>query len=300
MSQQQQQQQQANTVGSKDIDIDYLAINRARWDERAPHHATSPDYHVASLISTPSLLSRVVQFDTPRLPSLTNKKVVHLQCHIGTDTLSLARLGASHVAGLDLSPASLLEARKLASATAGSGGEKLKFVEGDVYSAPNLLGEGEWDVVFTGIGSLGWLPSIKRWAETVSALLRVGGVLFIREGHPVLFAVGDADASRLVVEYPYFETAEAIVSEEPSTYVRLEMEGKKFEARKTVEWNHGLGEIVGALLAVGMRVVMLEEHRSVPWNALPGQMVCIGDGEWALETGRDRLPLSYTLRAVKE
>lgn len=134
-------------------------------------------------------------------------------------------------------------------------------------------------MVFTGIGALGWLPDIKKWAETVSALLKPGGgELFIREGHPVLFAIGDRDPTSLVMEYPYFETG-PIVSEEPSTYVRLEMEGKIFEAKKTVEWNHGLGEIVGALLGVGMRVVMLEEHRSVPWNALPGQMVDVGDGE---------------------
>lgn len=206
---------------------------------------------------------------------------MHLQCHIGTDTLSLARLGAAQVAGLDLSPASLLEARKLASDAAGGGGcgEKLAFVEGDVYAAPDLLGEGEWDVVFTGIGALGWLPDIRRWAETVAALLKPGGELFIREGHPVLFAIGDRDPSKLVVEYPYFETAEPIVSDEPSTYVRLEMEGKTFEARKTVEWNHGLGEIVTALLGVGMRITMLEEHRSVPWNALPGQMVDVGEGK---------------------
>jgi hypothetical protein len=158
----------------------------------------------------------------------------------------------------------------------------LSFVEGDVYAAPELLGRGEWDVVFTGIGALGWLHDIKKWAETVSALLKPGGgELFIREGHPVLFAIGDRDPTSLVMEYPYFETG-PIVSEEPSTYVRLEMEGKIFEAKKTVEWNHGLGEIVGALLGVGMRVMMLEEHRSVPWNALPGQMVDIGEGEFFL------------------
>jgi SAM-dependent methyltransferase len=202
---------------------------------------------------------------------------VHLQCHIGTDTLSLARLGAAHVAGLDLSPASLREARSLADQAAG--GEKMSFVEGDVYAAPELLGEGEWDVVFTGIGALGWLPDIQRWVSTVAALLKPQGELFIREGHPILFAIGDKDPGKLVVEYPYFETAEPIVSDEPSTYVRLEMEGKKFEARTTVEWNHGLGEIVSALLGVGMRITMLEEHRSVPWNALPGQMVDVGGGE---------------------
>lgn len=229
------------------------------------------------MLAEPSFLSNTVTFDLPRLPDLTNKNVVHLQCHIATDTLSLARLGAAKVAGLDLSPVSLAEARQLTSKAAG--GEKLSFVEGDVYAAPELLGEGAWDVVFTGIGSLGWLPDITRWAATVAMLLKPGGELFIREGHPVLFAVGDADVNRLVLEYPYFETETPIISDVPSTYVRLEMEGKKFEAKKTVEWNHGLGEIVSALLGVGMRVTMLEEHRSVPWNALPGQMVGAGGGE---------------------
>jgi hypothetical protein len=158
----------------------------------------------------------------------------------------------------------------------------LSFVEGDVYAAPELLGSmaGQWDVVFTGIGALGWLPDIQRWAQTVSALLKPQGELFIREGHPILFAIGDADASRLVVEGPYFETKEPIVCDEPSTYVRLEMEGKQFETKKTVEWNHGLGEIVSALLGAGLRISMLVEHQSVPWNALPGQMVEVGGGEF--------------------
>lgn len=205
--------------------------------------------------------------------------MVHLQCHIGTDTLSLARLGAAKVAGLDLSPVSIREAREIANVA--TGGEKLSFVEGDVYAAPELLGSGTWDVVFTGIGALGWLPSIEKWAATVAALLKTGGELFIREGHPILFTMSEEDTGKLVIEAPYFETREPIVSDLPSTYVRLEMAGKKFETKRSVEWNHGLGEIVGALLRVGMRVTMLEEHRSVPWNAMPagGMMVGVGGGE---------------------
>jgi len=345
MSQQQQQQHHQEATTKPDTDtnnLDYLAINRARWDERAPHvserflshsskrrerkkrghvttsaresqenknttpqprplaittdltrneqHATSPDYAVAALISSPTLLSNTLTFDLPLLPSLQNKKTVHLQCHIGTDTLSLARLGASHVAGLDLSPASLHIARDLVSKAAG--GERVTFVESDVYGAVQVLGAGKWEVVFTGIGALGWLPDIRRWAETVAGLLKPGGELFLREGHPVLFAIGglddgDGDAAKaaaeaglLVIQEPYFESAGPIMCEAPSTYVRLEMEGKKFEAKKSVEWNHGLGEIVGALLAAGMRVTALVEHKSVPWNALPGMMVEVGGGEF--------------------
>jgi hypothetical protein len=192
---------------------------------------------------------------------------------------------------------SLREAHGLVSKAAG--GERVTFVESDVYGAVGILGTGEWDVVFTGIGALGWLTDISRWARTVAGLLEVGGELFIREGHPVLFTIegldsgnGDsnndavkaaaAEAGSLVITVPYFESAGPIVCEEPSTYVRLEMEGKEFEAKKSVEWNHGLGEIVDALLAAGMRVTALVEHRSVPWNALPSLMVESGGGEFSL------------------
>ena len=184
---------------------------------------------------------------------------------------------------------SLREARDLVSKAAG--GEKVFFVESDVYGAVEVLGSREWDVVFTGIGALGWLPDISRWARMVAGLLKPGGELFIREGHPVLFTIGGldegdsevakaaAEAGLLVIQEPYFESAGAIVCEQPSTYVRLEMEGKSFEAKESVEWNHGLGEIVGALLAAGMRLTALVEHQSVPWNALPGLMVEVGGGE---------------------
>lgn len=186
----------------------------------------------------------------------------------------MARLGASSVTGLDLSPASLTEARKLANQAAG--GEKLTFVEGDVYSAPKLLGEAAFDVVFTNIGSLCWLPNIQRWAQVVSALLKPGGELFVREGHPFLFTIDDTVQDRLVVSYPYFEQREGLITEEAGTYVKV---GVELRARKMVEWNHGIGEIITALLGAGMRVTGLVEHGSVPFEAFRGQMVDVGGGE---------------------
>ena len=112
--------------------------------------------------------------------------VVHLQCHIGTDTLSLARLGA-RMTGLDFSSPALDLAKGLARDT----GADIEYVEADVYQAPDLLGRDRFDMVFTGIGALCWLPSVARWAEVVSALLKPGGRLFIREGHPMLWSLAD-------------------------------------------------------------------------------------------------------------
>jgi len=273
---------------------DYRAVNRASWDERAPAHALSTGYALDQFRTDPSFLSYVVQFDVPRLGDIHGMRGVHLQCHIGTDTISLARLGAT-MTGFDFSPAALAEARALNDELAAG----VEFVEGDVYDAATALGEGRFDLVFTGIGALCWLPDIKRWASVVTALLRPGGRLFIREGHPMLWALADQrDDGLLVVDYPYFETTEPMVFDEPGTYVATEAE---FTHNLTHEWNHGLGEIVTALLDNGMEITMLEEHDSVPWEALPGQMSVVPgtNHEWRLTERPERLPHSYTLQAVK-
>lgn len=266
-------------------------------------HARAPSYAVQKLLSDPTHLSDVVRFDLPLLGDLTDLRVVHLQCHIGTDTLSLARCGARSVVGLDFSGASLAEARDLAAKAAG--GEKVSYVQAEVYDAVSALrehgGEAGFDLVFTGIGALCWLPSVRRWAETVAALLRPGGRLFIREGHPVLWSIDEfAPGDRHVIGYPYFEQEKPMVWEDNSTYVETAVPGTTFTATTGVEWNHGLGEIVQALLDAGMLVTGLVEHQSVPWPALPGKLVEREDGEWELKEGKERLPLTYTLQAVKK
>jgi SAM-dependent methyltransferase len=273
---------------------DYRALNKASWDERAPAHAASPGYSLDNFRNDPSFLSYVVQYDVPRLGDLRGLQGVHLQCHIGTDTISLARLGAQ-MTGYDFSPAALAEARKL-NDELGAG---VDFVEGDLYDAVDVLGESRFDLVFTGIGALCWLPDIRRWAEVVARLLRPGGRLFIREGHPMLWALADGrEDSLLVVEHPYFETAEPIIWDEGGTYVETDVE---FQHNLTHEWNHGLGEIVTALLDNGMQLTMLEEHDSVPWEGLPGLMAKVPefDHEWRIVDRPQRLPHSYTLQAVK-
>jgi SAM-dependent methyltransferase len=266
-------------------------LNRANWDDRAPAHAASPSYEVERYVADPTFLSRIVRFDLPRLGLIGGLKAVHLQCHIGTDTISLARLGAS-VTGLDLSPASLKEARRLADRT----GTELDLVESDVYSALDVLEPGSFDLVYTGIGALCWLPDIARWASIVAGLVRPGGRLFLREGHPMLWAIDEAHTDRIVVDYPYFELEEPLVLHDEGTYVETDA---VFSNNVTHEWNHGLGEIISALLGAGMDLVDLAEHDSVPWEAIPGQMSLDDRGEWRLADRPWRLAASYTLQAVR-
>ena len=271
---------------------DYREINRASWDERVPAHVASPDYEVDRFIADPVFLSEVVRFDLPLLGDISGLRGAHLQCHIGTDTISLARLGAT-MTGLDFSAPAVEQARMLAQRT----GSDAEFVQADVYDAVDVLGAGRFDLVFTGIGALCWLPRIARWAEVVAGLLRPGGRLFVREGHPMLWALDDTRGDGLlVVDFPYFEREEPLVWEEGGTYVQTEA---TFEHNTTASWNHGLGEIVTALQGAGMTITGLTEHDTVPWEAMPGLMERTADGEWRLADRPWRLPHSYTLQAIR-
>jgi SAM-dependent methyltransferase len=273
-------------------DADYRTLNKASWDERAPAHAASPGYGLDRFRSDPAHLSDVVSFDLPLLGDVAGLRGVHLQCHIGTDTNSLARLGA-RMTGLDFSPAAVAQATAL-SQELGAG---VDFVEADVYDAADVLPAGEFDLVFTGIGALCWLPSVSRWAEVVQRLLKPGGRLFIREGHPMLWALADPlPEGRLELAYPYFERDEPLVWDEGGTYVETDVE---FEHNLTHEWNHGLGEIVTALLDQGLVLDALVEHDSVPWDAFPGFTEELPGGEHRLRDRPWRLPHTYTIKATK-
>ncbi len=270
--------------------VESFEVNRRNWDERVAIHAASPDYALQSFRDDPGFISGVVRFDLPRLGDVAGVRCVHLQCHIGTDTVSLARLGAT-MTGLDFSAPALEVARGLAADL----GYEIEFVCADLYSAPQVLGKGRFDMVFTGIGALCWLPDIHRWAGVVNDLLVPGGRLFLREGHPVLWALDYDVSDRLVIDYPYFENPEPIVETEEQTYATSDL---RLRNSTTHSWNHGLGEIVTALLDHGMVITGLEEHDSVPWDPLPGQTVA-RDGEWSLAQRPERLPMSYTLQALK-
>ena len=195
--------------------------------------------------------------------------------------------------GLDLSPASLEQARLLSERA----GPHVEFVEAELYQAGAVLGSGSVDFAFTGIGALCWLPLVDAWARVVAELLAPGGRLFLREAHPILWALDEQRPDGLLVaEYPYFEREEPMIFDDPGTYAETD---STFTQNVTHMWNHGLGEIVTALLDAGMELTMLEEHDSLPWEALPGNMTQIEPGEWRLTDRPWRLPHTYTLQAIK-
>jgi SAM-dependent methyltransferase len=215
-----------------------------------------------------------------------------MQCHLGTDTLCLARAGAQ-AKGLDLSAASVAEAAELA---AGCGLD-VRYVHANVYDAAAALGGERFDIVYTGKGALCWLPDLPRWARTVADLLRPGGLLYLVEFHPLLSSLADEQPARdLVIDYDYLPGRGAERVDSPCTYT----DGEQLrENTVSYQWAHGLGDVVNALLGAGLRIDSLAEHDLAPWPRFPG-MTDAGNGWWRLPKERPRVPVVYSLRAVRD
>ena len=279
-----------------------LEANRTSWDERVPVHLRA--YDAEGFVADQGRITSVARDDlalmAPHLPPahdparpLAGLDLLHLQCHVGTDTLSFARLGAN-VTGLDFSPASITAARDLARRA----GLEATFVESDVARATAALGGATFDVVHTSIGVLTWLSDLRPWAAAIATALRPGGVFFLRDGHPALSSIAyegpDAAAGRLAVAHPYFPTGAPLRFDDGTDYAD---EHARLEAGTTYEWPHPVSEVVQVLLDAGLVLTSLAEHTVIPWRALPS-MVATEDG-WGLPEGRERLPLTFSLTARK-
>jgi SAM-dependent methyltransferase len=266
----------------------YFQANRANWDDRAPIDFQSDGYGVPEFVSDPAALTPTVGFDRTELADVRGRSLLHLQCHIGTDTISWARLGAT-VTGVDFSPRSIDFARRISSMA----GAPARFVVSDVYELPGHLDE-VFDVVYTGCGALCWLPDVTAWAEIVAGFLRQGGTFYMRDGHPVLWAAeSELDNGRVVLVHPY-STRAPVKFDRGGRYSRPH---PRLTAQVTYEWNHGIGEVVTALVEAGLAIEYVHEHEFCDWPAIRG-MVEGGDRMWRLP-GFDRtpLPLTYSIRA---
>lgn len=254
--------------------------NRASWDERVPIHLASDFYDVPAFrAGAPALYGFVVEAVGP----VAGLDLIHLQCHFGLETLDWARRGA-RVTGLDFSGPAIDAARALAAET----GLAARFVHGDVHDAVALAGE-RFDIVYTGLGALNWLPDIAAWAAVVAGLLRPCGRLHLVEFHPFADILGDDEMS---VAHDHLGAA-PIEWDEPGTYTDPAAVTRH---NHTFEWVHPLGAVVSALVREGLRIEWLREYDHTlhaRWPFLvPGE-----DRLWRVPDGMPRPPLMYALRA---
>ncbi len=270
---------------------DWRAINRANWDERVPIHLAAPSYDLGALRAG---RGRLHPIEEAELRPVAGLRVLHLQCHFGRDTLTLAQRGAE-VVGLDFSAPAVRAACALASELGLA--ERARFVEADLYEAPEAIPEpASFDLVYVSWGAIYWLPDIRRWAEIVAFFLKPGGTLYLAEGHPVALVFDDAAGGRGGMPgwfAPYFERA-AGMYEDPSDYA--DPDARLVNAR-TYSWMHPLGEVVTGIVAAGLDLKWLHEHDRVPWRMFEN-LVEDADGmfRWPKEPW---LPLAFSLRAER-
>jgi SAM-dependent methyltransferase len=279
--------------------VDWRALNRANWDDRVPVHLASSFYDLAGFRAGASTLQ---PFEVSEVGDVAGRRLVHLQCHIGLDTLSWARRGAQ-VSGLDFSAPAI----DAASALAASLGIPATFVVSDVYDAVDAFGGQRFDIVYTGTGALVWLPDIPRWARVVAGLLAPGGFLYLVEGHPFVQILDDttgapgaasaAGASRasggsgLCVARDYFDAAPQ-VEDYPYTYT----DGPALEHARQVEFQHSLGEIVTSLVKEGLRIEFLHEYDFDAFGRFDS-LQRREDGTYRFPPGQPRVPMQFSLRA---
>jgi len=275
------------------MDEIHLNTNRARWDELAELHRES--YDTSRRIDEPDIISSIVVADAAQLaPFLPDGAVVgldllHLQCHIGTDTLSWARLGA-RVTGLDLSPESLRVARELAQ----QAGLDIEYVQSSIADGATALVGRRFDVVYTSIGVLAWLDDLTVWANLIASVLRPGGIFFIREGHPMAMCFDpDAPPGEFKVKWPYFDTGPQ-EEENEADYSSPE----PVHHTKTYEWSHSLAEIIQSLLRAGLTILDFNEHQDLPWQNLPWMELDESLDSYVLPGPmRDYCPLAFSIVA---
>jgi ubiquinone/menaquinone biosynthesis C-methylase UbiE len=267
-----------------------FAANQRLWEAWTAIHAEGDFYDLAGFRRGGI---RLRDEEIAAVGEVRGRTLLHLQCHFGIDTLSWARLGA-RVTGADFSPAAIRLAREIA---ADIGIEDATFVESNLYELPRHL-DGQFDVVYTSRGALNWLPDIRGWARVAAHFVAPGGTFFITEAHPVFNAFENEGVGprELRLTYPYWEHLDPLVFDVKGSYADPEAE---VGDQKEHGWDHGLGEIVTALIDAGLRIESLAEHPYLEWAADFLVESEPGSGRFVLPPGSGELPLSFSLRATK-
>ena len=259
----------------------YLEINRKSWNNRTDAHYKSAFYDVDGFIQGKTSLNEI---ELAILGDLTGKSVLHLQCHFGQDTLSLARMGAQAV-GVDLSDEAIARANELAEKI----GTAATFICCDLYELPQHLDQ-QFDIVFTTYGTIGWLPDLDKWGKIVAQFLKPGGRLLFVEFHPVIWMFDDNFEK---INYDYFNTG-PIVETENGTYADKEAAIQQ----KYVMWNHGLNEVFASLLTNGLQIKSFDEFDYSPYDCFD-KTVRGEDGNYRIQGLEGIIPMVYSIRALK-
>ena len=273
----------------------FFAATKHLWNQRTAIHKDSAFYDLEGFKKGANVLTPI---EIKEMGDVKGKSLLHLQCHFGMDTMSFSRLGAKCV-GVDLSD----EAIKLAREINDELKLDAKFICCNVYDlltenqsaseAPPLEGFGEagqFDIIFTSYGTIGWLPDLDLWARVIAEKLKPGGFFYMAEFHPVVWMFDDEFTH---IKY-YYDNKELIVMEDQPTYT-----GDKNEiAGKEYSWNHSISEVLNALINAGLQIEFFNEHTYSPYSNFKNS-VETEKGKWHIKGMEGKIPMVYSLRAKK-
>jgi SAM-dependent methyltransferase len=260
----------------------YFAANKQLWNQRTAVHKNSSFYNLAGFKAGENVLTPI---ELDELGDVKGKKMLHLQCHFGMDSLNWARLGAD-VTGVDLSDESIKEAKQLNDEL----GMDAKFICCNVYDTAEFVTE-QFDIVFTSYGTIGWLPDLDKWAKVIAERLAPGGTFYLAEFHPVVWMFDD-DFS--CIKYAY-ENREVIITENEGTYTDryADIKGKEYS------WNHSISEVLNALIGAGLKIELFNEHMYSPYPCFKN-VVEFEKSKWHIRGMEGKIPMLYSLRATRQ
>jgi len=260
----------------------YLEINRKSWNAKVEPHLKSDFYFVDEFLKGRSSLNSI---ELELLGDIKNKKILHLQCHFGQDSISLSRLGAE-VTGIDLSDKAIDTAKELARKCE----TKTRFIGTDLYNLPNVLNE-KFDIVFTSYGTIGWLPDLDRWAKVISHFLKPDGKFVMAEFHPVVWMFDDDFDG---VKYNYFNEKPIV-----ETYEGTYADPSANIVQKYVMWNHSLAEVLQSLIDNNLKI---DQFKEFDWSPYPcfRHVQEFEKGKWRISMFGNKLPLVFAIGAQKK
>jgi len=261
--------------------MDYIEINKNLWNRKTEFHFDSEFYGVDSFKNGKDSLNQV---ELGLLGNISGKKILHLQCHFGQDTISLARHGAL-ATGVDFSEKAIDKAIQLNESLQTNA----RFIQCDIYKLTEVLDE-QFDIVFTSYGVVGWLQDIKKWAEIIDHFLKPGGEFVMVEFHPVVWMFS-YDFKH--IEFNYMDS-EPIIEELEGTYTDKSAKIKE----KSVSWNHGLSKILDSIIKSGLVITDFKEYNYSPYNCFENT-VKLGDRKYKIKGLEDKIPMMYSLKAEK-
>lgn len=261
----------------------YFETNKILWNSRTEIHASSDFYEMEEFLKGKSSLKEI---ELELLNDVSGKSILHLQCHFGQDSLSLARMGAK-VTGLDISETAIEKAQKLNKEM----GLDAKFVCANVYDTATVIDE-TFDIVFISYGAICWLPDLDKWAKLIAERLKPGGKLVLTEFHPVIYMYNWENHK---LEFSYFNTGSPYEETVKGTYA---VKDSAIEFKEYF-WTHSLSEVIQSLIQNNLHLSTIKEFDYSPYNCFDN-MFERSPGRYVYGITRENFPHVFALEAIKK